>query len=76
MAGEVLDMTTAKLCLELSSQSMFTALLHRRTPLTVLCPSVFYKANVGFGATAMSFYMAYGGTNWGYVISVPFHSYL
>ena len=27
--------------------------------------NVFYKANVGFGATMMSFYMTYGGTNWG-----------
>ncbi|PSS38122.1 hypothetical protein PHLCEN_2v29 [Hermanssonia centrifuga] len=27
--------------------------------------NVFYKSNVAFGSTAMSFYMIFGGTNWG-----------
>ncbi|MET8804950.1 beta-galactosidase [Streptomyces sp. NPDC004546] len=29
--------------------------------------SVFYKQNIAVGATAQSFYMTYGGTNWGWL---------
>ena len=31
---------------------------------------VFYKQNIAVGATAQSFYMTYGGTNWGW-LSIP-----
>lgn len=32
--------------------------------------NVFYKQNIAVGATAQSFYMTYGGTNWGW-LSIP-----
>src|SRR4051812_13802023 len=32
--------------------------------------NVFYKQNIAVGATAQSFYMTYGGTNWGW-LSMP-----
>ncbi len=28
---------------------------------------MFYKQNIAVGATAQSFYMTYGGTNWGWL---------
>ena len=31
----------------------------------------FYKQNIAVGATAQSFYMTYGGTNWGWLPSMP-----